>query len=131
MLPLTVVHVSVALPRSSVATAREGFAAVSPVSWRAVEVTSGAIEASDNAAKSTSSYAYGGALYANMADAKLSAAGGTIRFTNNAASGKTETYGGAVVSGPGIRAVGLVGAVLALLAAAMVAITVRLGRKRG
>ena len=39
--------------------------------------------------------------------------------------------GGAVVSGPGIRAVGLVGAVLALLAAAMVAITVRLGRKRG
>ena len=39
--------------------------------------------------------------------------------------------GGAVVSGPGIRTVGLVGAVLALAAAAMVAVTVRLGRKRG
>ncbi|WP_373576459.1 MFS transporter [Parafannyhessea umbonata] len=39
--------------------------------------------------------------------------------------------GGAVVSGPGIRAIGLVGAVLALAAAAMVAVTVRLGRRRG
>lgn len=36
--------------------------------------------------------------------------------------------GGAVVSGPGIRAVGLVGAVLALAAAAMVAVTLKLGR---
>ncbi|RRF89854.1 MAG: MFS transporter [Coriobacteriaceae bacterium] len=39
--------------------------------------------------------------------------------------------GGAVVSGPGIRSIGLVGAVLALVAAAMVTVTVRLGRKRG
>lgn len=39
--------------------------------------------------------------------------------------------GGAVVSGPGIRSIGLVGAVLALVAAAMVAVTVRLGRRRG
>lgn len=39
--------------------------------------------------------------------------------------------GGAVVSGPGIRSIGLVGAVLALVAASMVTVTVRLGRKRG
>ncbi len=39
------------------------------------------------------------------------------------------TVGGAVVSGPGIRTVCLVGAVLALAAAAMVAITLKLGRR--
>lgn len=38
--------------------------------------------------------------------------------------------GGAVVSGPGIRLVGAVGALLALVAAAMVILTVRLGRSR-